>query len=115
MVTGMVAVSAEPAKLSAILGSSQRFPNVSISCINSPRHCTVSGPLRELDDFAGYLTNELALNTTRLHVPYGYHSASMLPLKAQLAELGASTRSHPARIPLISTVYGCVIMPGDQA
>ncbi|KAF8891957.1 polyketide synthase [Gymnopilus junonius] len=115
MTTGMVAVSAEPAKLEAILASNQRFSNVSISCFNSPRHCTLSGPLRDLDELTTHLEEDFNLRVTRIQVPYGYHSPAMLSIVDELVGLGEKTRTHPNRIPFISTVLGRVIMPGDQS
>lgn len=115
MMTGMLAVSEEPAKLEAILASNRRFSNVSISCFNSPRHCAVSGPLQELDELTTYLKKEVNLTVTRLQVAYGYHSPSMLSLADELITLGAKMRTRPNRVAFISTVLGRVIMPGDQS
>ncbi|KAF4617207.1 hypothetical protein D9613_006324 [Agrocybe pediades] len=113
METGMAAVSLGSVKIESILHSNKDFSDISISCYNSAADCVVSGPVEALEQFILYIETKAIAKVTRLRVPYGYHSMAMLPLEQDLRELGLKTETRPPRIPLISTVLGEVILPGD--
>ena len=114
MTTGMAAVSLGPVKLESILHSNRSFSNISISCYNSEGDCVVSGPLKGLELLTKYIETKSIAKVTRLRVPFGYHSATMLPLVQDLRDLGLKTKTCPPQIPFISTVLGRVILPGDM-
>ncbi|CAA7262768.1 unnamed protein product [Cyclocybe aegerita] len=111
--TGMVAVGLEPVRMQSILESRKEFTNLSISCFNSPKDCVVSGPMVELLALTDYFDQERLCKYTQLSVPYGFHSAAMSPVLDDLLALGKKTRMHSPLIPVISTVLGRVLRPGD--
>ncbi|KAJ3514348.1 hypothetical protein NLJ89_g2425 [Agrocybe chaxingu] len=111
--TGMVAVGLEPVRMQSILESREEFTNLSISCFNSPKDCVVSGPIAKLLALTDYFDQERLCKYTQLSVPYGFHSAAMLPVLDDLLALGKKTRTRSPLIPVISTVLGRVIRRGD--
>ena len=112
--SGMVAVSLEPVKLQTLLESQQGFSDLSIACYNSPTDCVVSGPLTQLKTFKTHLDIEAILNS-QLLVAYGYHSPAMVPVVHDLRVLSGKIKTQGPSLPVISTVLGRVVMPGDQS
>ena len=110
--SGMVAVSLEPVKLQTLLESQQEFFHLSIACYNSPTDCVVSGPLPQLKTFKTYLDMKSVRNS-QLSVPYGYHSLAMVPVIDDLRILSRKTKTQAPSLPVISTVLGRVVLPGD--
>jgi acyl carrier protein len=110
--SGMVAVSLEPVKLQSLLESQQEFSDLSIACYNSPTDCVVSGPLPQLKTFKTHLDIEAIINS-RLLVAYGYHSPAMVPVIQDLRVLSGKIKTQAPSLPVISTVLGRVVMPGD--
>jgi len=110
--SGMVAVSLESDKLQTLLESQQAFSDLSIACYNSPTDCVVSGPLLQLEVFRTHL-DITAVKNSPLAVPYGYHSLAMLPVLDDLRVLSGKTKTQGPSLPIISTVLGRVVMPGD--
>ena len=111
---GMVAVSLEPYKLQTLLESQQAFSDLSIACFNSPTDCVVSGPLPQLKIFKTHLDVK-AVRNGQLSVPYGYHSPSMAPMIDDLRVLSGKTKTQAPSLPVISTVLGRVVLPGDPS
>ncbi|KAF8810981.1 polyketide beta-ketoacyl-synthase [Phlegmacium glaucopus] len=110
--SGMVAVSLEPVKLQTLLDSQQAFSHLSIACYNSPSDCVVSGPLPQLKVFGTHPDIKTVKNS-QLAVPHGYHSLAMLPVLDDLRVLSGKTKTQAPSLPVISTVLGRVVMPGD--
>ena len=108
----MVAVSLEPIKLQTLLESQQEFLHLSIACYNSPTDCVVSGPLPQLTMFKTNLDMKSVRNS-QLSVPYGYHSLAMIPVIDDLRVLSKKTETQAPSLPVISTVLGRVVLPGD--
>ena len=112
--SGMLAVSLEPAKLRTIFKSS-RSSNLSISCYNSPQACVISGPMEELATLREYLESMVGCHCTPLNVPFACHSPAMNPILDDLTTLGNHVEARSPSIPVVSTVLGRVVMPGDAA
>ena len=110
--TGMLAVPLEPAKLRSILESS-RGSNLAISCYNSPQACVISGPIGELASLKEFLEFTFACQCIQLDVPFAYHSPAMAPILDDLTLIGSRVKVRPPSIPVISSVFGRVVMPGD--
>ena len=110
--SGMVAVSLEPVKLQTLLESQQEFSHLSIACYNSPTDCVVSGPLPQLTLFKTNLDMKSVRNS-QLSASYGYHSPAMVPVIDDLRILSRKIRTQAPSLPVISTVLGRVVLPGD--
>jgi iterative type I PKS product template protein len=113
--TGMLSVALDPAKLQEILVSLMRGSSLTISCYNSPQSCVISGPISELEVFKECLDSEVASKCTWLDVPFAFHSPAMFPVLDDLLAIGNKMKARPPSIPVISTVFGRVIMPGDRS
>ena len=110
--SGMVAVSLDPVKLQTLLESQQEIFHLSIACYNSPTDCVVSGPLSQLSMFKTNLDMKSVRNS-QLSAPYGYHSPAMVSVIDDLRVLSKKTKTHAPSLPVISTVLGRVVLPGD--
>jgi acyl carrier protein len=110
--SGMVAVSLEPVKLQTLLESQQEFFHLSIACYNSPTDCVVSGPLPQLTKLKTILDTKSVKNS-QLSVSYGYHSPAMVPVIDDLRVLSRKIKTQVPSLPVISTVLGRVVLPGD--
>lgn len=110
--TGMLAVALEPAKLQSILESS-RGSNLTVSCYNSRQACVISGPIGELASLKEFLESTFACRCIQLDVPFAYHSPAMAPILGDLAVIGSRVKTRPPSIPVVSSVFGRVVMPGD--
>ncbi|RPD79393.1 ketoacyl-synt-domain-containing protein [Lentinus tigrinus ALCF2SS1-7] len=107
--TTMSSVRASPERVETFLGN---FPSLEICCYNSPAHCTVGGRMPDLDAFEK-LCEAQGIQSTRLDVPYAYHSEAMDPVLDGLRELGGEITYSPPKLPVISNVTGTLIQPGD--
>ena len=110
--SGMVAVSLEPVKLQTLLESQQELLHLSIACYNSPTDCVVSGPLPQLTMLKTILDMKSVKNS-QVSVPYGYHGPAMVPVIDDLRVLSRKIKTQAPYLPVISTVLGRVVSPGD--
>ena len=110
----MLAVALEPTKLRSILESLREL-NLNISCYNSPQACVVSGPIGELAILKEFLESTFACQCTQLDVPFAYHSPTMAPILGDLTAIGNRVKARSPSIPVLSTVFGRVVMPGDNS
>jgi acyl carrier protein len=110
--SGMVAVSLEPVKLQILLESQQEFFHLSIACYNSPTDCVVSGPLPQLAMFKKNLDMK-SIRNSQLPVSFGYHGLAMAPVIDDLRFLSRKIKIEAPSLPVISTVVGRVVLPGD--
>ena len=110
--SGMAAVSLEPVKLQTLLESQREFFRLSIACCNSPTDCVVSGPLSQLTMLKANLDMK-SIRYSQLSVPYGYHGLAMAPVIDDLRVLSRKIKTQAPSLPVISTVLGRVILPGD--
>lgn len=111
----MIAVNLESGAVTKALGSSDAFSGLSISCYNSAVDCVVSGPLEQLRNFKAHLDSEVHCKNVLLTVPFGYHSSAMNPLLEDLALVTKQVTLRAPTIPVVSNVFGDVVMPGDNS
>jgi acyl transferase domain-containing protein len=92
-----------------------READVSIATVNGPQAVVVSGKAEAVEAVAE-LAQEAGLRTTPLEVSHAFHSPLMDPILDELAQVAASMRIAPARIPIVSNVtgdfHGDTIEPG---
>ena len=113
--TGMIAINLGPAAVEDLLRVSPDFEDLSISCYNSPIDCVVSGPLVKLRTFKDHLDKEVSCKSIILSVPFGYHSRAMSPLLEDLTAFTRLVSLNPPTVPIVSTVLGELVLPGDNS
>lgn len=79
--------------------------DISISAVNSPSNCNVSGPVGIMEKFEKEL-NEKGHECLRLHFPRACHSQMMVPAAAQLTEVIKKIKTNEPTIPYISGLTG---------
>ncbi|MDQ1352069.1 MAG: phthiocerol/phenolphthiocerol synthesis type-I polyketide synthase [Acidobacteriota bacterium] len=79
--------------------------DISISAVNSPSNCNVSGPVETMEKFEREL-HENGHECLRLHFPRACHSQMMVPAAAQLAEAIKKIKTNEPTIPYISGLTG---------
>ncbi|KAJ7439083.1 putative polyketide synthase [Mycena latifolia] len=107
--TGMLAVNLGPDAAMAALRAASDVPDLTIACYNSPTDCVLAGPLDQLKTF----TAQTDAKSTLLAVPFGYHSAAMDPLLADLTTAAQHVPLRAPTIPVVSNVLGAVVASGD--
>ncbi|KAF8224464.1 polyketide beta-ketoacyl-synthase [Tricholoma matsutake] len=112
--TGMIAVNQGPEFVAIALQSSTAFDCLSISCYNGPIDCVVSGPLAQIRSFKEYLDTEVRCKNVLVSAPFGYHSPAMAPLIDDLTAVVRRIPLHAPTIPVISNVFGDIVMPGNE-
>ncbi|KAF7337824.1 Non-reducing polyketide synthase terA [Mycena venus] len=116
--TAMIAVNLDPAAIEASLfqSSNSNFSDLTIACYNSPVDCVLSGPLEQLLAFKAHLDSEVRCKCVLISVPFGYHSAAMVPLVEDLTTIAKRVAGlRPPTIPIVSNVLGAVVFPGDAS
>ncbi|MCP2274595.1 Acyl transferase domain-containing protein [Nocardia amikacinitolerans] len=104
----MLAVQAGEQEITALLDG---VDGVDIAAVNGPAAVVISGRAEVVDVLAEQL-RERGRRVKRLRVSHAFHSSLMEPMLARFAEVVATLRFDPPRIPVISTVTGAVADPG---
>jgi len=86
--------------------------NLSLSAVNSPSICTVSGEKEAVGDLEEELSKR-NVDCRYLHTSHAFHSKMMDPIIDAFAEHAKQIRMHPPQIPFISTVTGTWITPDE--
>lgn len=111
--TGMLAVNISAEQVDTILTQDEEnLGGLCIGCKNSPTDCVVSGGLTEIDYLQSML-KESHIKSTKLNVPYAYHSMAMDPIRGPLEEMAAGISFSNPTIPVASNVYGRLFEPED--
>jgi iterative type I PKS product template protein len=113
--TGMMAINLGAVAIGKILASSSGFSDITIACYNSPDDHVVSGPVAGLQALKSYLDVAVRCKSFLLPVGFGLHSGAMSPLQDELTLLAERITISPPVIPIISNVYGKLVLPGDAA
>jgi non-ribosomal peptide synthase protein (TIGR01720 family) len=79
--------------------------DLSVSAVNGPANCVVSGPTEMIDEFEWELSDRVVA-CRRLETSHAFHSAMMEPAVAPFIEEVRSVALKPPQIPLISNVTG---------
>jgi iron transport multicopper oxidase len=97
-------LQAVPAEVSA---------RVEIACVNSPRETVFSGEKAAIDELEAHLTAK-NIRSTKLQVPYAFHSAQVDPILHDLEEVAKVVNMGTPHCPFISSLKGRVLGPGEQ-
>jgi amino acid adenylation domain-containing protein len=91
----------------------RRIPvSVSISAVNAPQSCVLSGPVADIDECARSLEQD-GIACRRLRTSHAFHSSMMDPMiDAFEREVQAVTLQAP-RLPIVSTVTGQVLTAAE--
>ncbi len=110
--SGMVACKLPPEQAQKMFTESTNCSDLTVACLNSTKDCVVAGPVVQLKAFQEHCSAN-GQKTTRLDVPYGFHSAAMEPIVQPLTQLGESVRFSEPTISLASNVFGRLVTRKD--
>ncbi|KAL1854109.1 Type I Iterative PKS [Paecilomyces lecythidis] len=79
-----------------------------VACINAPGETVISGLSVDVDILSEKLTTE-GLKSTKLRVPYAFHSTQVEPILESLGEVAQGVTFHKPSVPIISALLGEVI------
>ncbi|MCP5107782.1 MAG: SDR family oxidoreductase, partial [bacterium] len=98
----MLSVSCSEEELQPLLDQN---PEISLAAVNSPGHCTVSGPHDAIDRFAPELSQS-GLENRRLHTSHAFHSPLMDSILKSFEEKVGQIPLNKPRIPYVSNLTG---------
>ncbi len=105
------------AMLAVPLAESEILPrlsdDLSLSAVNAPSLCVVSGPTAAIEKLREDLRGE-RIATQRLATSHAYHSRMMDPVLEPFARLGEAFSRHAPSIPIMSTVSGTWADPEEM-
>ncbi|KAF1852234.1 uncharacterized protein K460DRAFT_374054 [Cucurbitaria berberidis CBS 394.84] len=108
----MVVINANKERVTDIIGSVLPDRLCQISCINGPESTVVGLPIASLE-LLKTACDKAKTNTTKLDVPYAFHSAQMDPLLDDFGNAANGVRFHNPQIPVASTLLGSIVQcPG---
>jgi acyl transferase domain-containing protein len=81
---------------------------LSVAAVNGPQSVVVSGDPAAIDTVMARW-NERGVGCKALPVDYAFHSAQMEPFSDELTRALGTVATRKTRIPMISTVTGCVV------
>lgn len=110
--SGMVACKFPTEQAQNLFKSSSNFSDLTVACQNSTKDCVIAGPLVQLREFQEHCS-ATGQKTTKLEVPYGFHSAAMDPIVQPLKQLGKSIKFSEPKIPIASNVFGRLMTRKD--
>ncbi|KAF1976212.1 putative polyketide synthase [Bimuria novae-zelandiae CBS 107.79] len=79
-----------------------------IACLNSPTETVIAGAVKQIDIANATLTKN-GMKTTRLNLPYAFHSAQVEPILDTFEELASGVVFSAPTIPVISPLLGEVV------
>jgi len=101
----MLAVFTPPEDVTRLLSGSEAPPDLSLSAVNGPSLCVVSGPTPAVEQFEKDLSaKEIAFR--RLHTSHAFHSPMMEPIQSQFAEAARKMDLRAPETPYVSNVTG---------
>ena len=101
---GMLAVRAEFSSIAQLLSGI----SVEKACLNGPEEMVLSGTLENIDRLKDTLTAH-GLKSTKLSVPYAFHSSQVDPVLEKFKASAKSAIFNRPQIPIISTLLGKVV------
>ena len=99
----MLAIKASKSMISNIVEEN----NVEVACINSANETVLSGTAGEIDLVANKLTLQ-GLRSTKLNVPFAFHSSQVDPILESFETIASSVTFHEPSIPVISSLRATV-------
>ncbi|KAJ9668079.1 hypothetical protein H2201_001885 [Coniosporium apollinis] len=97
----MLAVKASASSISSFLDGTE----AEVACINAPEETVVSGPSDVIDNVAEKITSA-GFKSTKLKVPYAFHSAQVEPILDNFQDIADSVTFHEPSVPIISPLLG---------
>ncbi|GAB1193046.1 hypothetical protein APSETT444_002248 [Aspergillus pseudonomiae] len=79
-----------------------------VACVNSPSETVVSGLTADIDDLAQRCSTE-GWKSTKLRVPFAFHSAQVAPILEQFQEEAQGVTFRKPSLPFVSSLLGEVI------
>ena len=101
---GMLAVKGSVSVISEILG----HKIIQIACINAPEETVLSGTAEEVGEVCDML-NQKGVKSTKLKVPFAFHSAQVDPIMEEFMTVASSVTYRKPLVPLLSPLTGEVI------
>lgn len=98
----MLAAKASVAEIKPLLNRTGE-----IACINGPEETVISGPNACIGKLAQALSTK-AIKSTKLQVPFAFHSAQVEPILDSLDQVAQGVVFHEPSIPFVSALYNKV-------
>ena len=83
-----------------------------VACVNGPQDLVIAGPSEETEKLAAVLVST-GFRTTKLNVPFAFHSAQVDPILNEFEAAVTSITFNAPRIPVISPLLGDVVRSRD--
>lgn len=104
----MLVVRASAATVSTVL---KKTPH-QIACMNSPVETVLAGPDHEISVASRVLDNN-AIKTTKLKVPFAFHSTQVEPVLVPFEQAAASVQYLAPKCPVLCPLNGTIVSAGD--
>ncbi|KAI0123643.1 polyketide synthase [Xylariales sp. AK1849] len=82
-----------------------------IACMNSPIETVLAGPDHEIS-MASQILGDAGIKTTKLKVPYAFHSSQVDPILEPFEKAAASVRYLPPKCPVLCPLNGTLVTTG---
>ncbi|KUI72115.1 Conidial yellow pigment biosynthesis polyketide synthase [Cytospora mali] len=79
-----------------------------IACMNSPIETVLAGPNQEIQ-LASQVLGDAGIKTTRLEIPYAFHSSQVDPILVPFEKAAASVRYLRPKCPVLCPLNGTII------
>ena len=103
----MLAIKASSGSVSSLINNSA----AEVACLNQPTGVVISATIDEIERLSAVF-KENKLNTTRLDVPFAFHSSQVDPILEDFEKVLHAVQFKPASIPIISPLHAEVISNG---
>ena len=100
----MLVVRASASTISATLKSTPH----QIACMNSPIETVLAGPNHDISTVSQILGNA-GIKTTKLQIPYAFHSSQVNPVLAPFEKAAASARYLAPKCPVLCPLNGTLV------
>ncbi|MCJ1247156.1 hypothetical protein MMC30_004368 [Trapelia coarctata] len=102
----MLAVRGQANAIGEILKESSS--QCEVACVNGPEDLVIAGPSEKIETLAAFLVST-GFRTTKLNVPFAFHSAQVDPILNDFEAVVNSVTLNAPRIPIISPLLGNVV------
>ncbi|PYH64196.1 non-reducing polyketide synthase encA [Aspergillus vadensis CBS 113365] len=83
-----------------------------VACINAQRNVTIAGPVEHMDDIQASLESN-GYNTTKLNVPFAFHSAHVEPILQRFGEISRTVTFHSPKASVLSPLLADIVTSRD--
>lgn len=105
----MLAVKASLAQVKPLLNGGTN----EVACVNGPEETVISGPSEAIDKLAQTLSSD-DIKSTKLRVPYAFHSAQVEPILDGMVRVAQGVAFHKPSIPFVSALYGEIVAESNS-